>query len=870
MRLRKDIFTLVVASVLWLSGFAFHPEPGSAPPVPMGALTAADSLAILAADSIADAISLDEVVVVAAIKPIILRGDTTIIDPRAFQTSDGAYLEELVRLIPGMAYDKKNGTLTYNGQPINDININGKSFLKDGKTLALENLQADLFSKIKIYDKSSDVDSFMGVRSGRKNYVLDLSTKADYNGSLILQASVGAGNEGKKEGELSANSFFANGDNFSLRLESGNRRLTSRMKGNRDDMGYINLSKMLCDDRLSLNFNGSLMNSRDGDENSSSFEQYLPAGNTYAYLQGTHISRRLSLRSNMAATWRVGDKTLLHLDGSFSKGRGRNGSESRNASFDSNPGLNVISPFEGEAYDNIDSASRLNSVSSMSESRSDNMNYGFNLSVTQKLNEQGTALSLSAGMTDGDNESRTLSGSETHYYRLSGASGRDSVLYRNQYAVTPSVSRSRSVELRLVQPLWKDWKMELSARYRRDHERYRRSTYDLTPFNDPATDGHGLREIPEGYESAFVDSLSNHSFNRVDATRFEAKLLYFAEDWNFNLSFAAEPERRTLDQKTGIRQADTVRHSVNFIPNLQLNHYGKKWYFSLSYDGSTSQPQLSSLLSLTDNSHPLYITRGNPGLKASYRQSFQINAQYVPLRISCDAGFANSYNTVTQAVFYDSSTGGRTTYPVNINGERSAQAAVRYYSFIKGKIALSCDINGTYNRGVGLINEDMEEKPRRSITRSKSLTTRGGFSFISAKGGCNLMANWTLNRSANDFRDGDIITRDYTLMFSPHLDLPCGFYVGSELNYNIRTGTDINPRDFRQCVWNMEVKWRFLRQRVAEVAFVWADILSDRKSYIRSVTASGVNESYNRQIGSYFFVSFSYRLNKNFIGKEKK
>ncbi|MDE6431257.1 MAG: hypothetical protein K2K65_08830, partial [Duncaniella sp.] len=84
----------------------------------MGGLTAADSLAILAADSIADAISLDEVVVVAPIKPIILRGDTTIIDPRAFQTSDGAYLEELVRLIPGMAYDKKIGTLTYNGQPI--------------------------------------------------------------------------------------------------------------------------------------------------------------------------------------------------------------------------------------------------------------------------------------------------------------------------------------------------------------------------------------------------------------------------------------------------------------------------------------------------------------------------------------------------------------------------------------------------------------------------------------------------------------------------------------------------------------------------------------------------------------------------------
>ena len=114
-----------------------------------------DSLLIAGMDSLLNTINLDEVVVVAPIKPVTVKGDTTIIDTRAFKTRDGAYLEDLVRLIPGMAYDKKTGSLTYNGIPLTDININGESFFKDGKTLALENLRADIFSKIKIYDNGS-------------------------------------------------------------------------------------------------------------------------------------------------------------------------------------------------------------------------------------------------------------------------------------------------------------------------------------------------------------------------------------------------------------------------------------------------------------------------------------------------------------------------------------------------------------------------------------------------------------------------------------------------------------------------------------------------------------------------------------------
>lgn len=825
-----------------------------------------DSVAVAWADSVADAINLGEVVVVAPIKPIIVKGDTTIIDTRAFQTRDGAFLEELIRIIPGMAYDKKNGTLTYNGKPINDININGKSFLKEGKTLALENLQADLFSKIKIYDKSSDTDTFLGIKSSGQNYVLDLSTKGEYNGSLMVRASVGGGSEQKKEAEISANSFMLDGDSYSLRLESGNRRLTSRMKGNRDDSGFIHISKLFSN-KFSIGFNGHFSHDKLGDENSNSFEQYLPAGNTYTYSQGVSRGKNLTGNGNVSINWQPDKMTKIYVEGNLSATRNRNNSDSRSAAFDANPGLDVTDPFGCDAYGEVSPDTRLNSLGSVTDTRSSNGRHGFSAVVTRKLNKRGSAMSLTADISNGRGKSRAFNESETHYYRLLSAPGRDSLLYRNRYSVTPTVSRSRSVSLRFIQPLVKEWKMEVNYSLRRSREHYTRSTYDLTSFFDTyAPDGGALRGLPDGYEETLVDSLSNHSFNLVTAQRVEARLMYMDSKWHFNLSMAVEPERRTLDQKTGLNQADTVRRSVNYSPRFQMNYYGKMWNFSLSYDGNTSQPQLSSLLSLTDNSNPLSITRGNPRLKASYAQNFRFDLRHNPLGLMADLSFSNTFNQVTRAVSYNPETGGQLSYPVNINGDRSVMSNLRYFKFMKHWL-MSADVGGTYNRNVGLVNEGMTETPRRSVTRSRSISTRLGVNFMSQRGGFNLSADWQLHRSSNDFRTGDVIMRDYTVNFGPHLDLPCGLSFSADLDYRIRTGTDINPRDFREVVCNTEVKWRFLKQRTAEISLSWMDMLSDRKSYSRAVNASGIHESYNPQIGSYVFVTFSYHFNKNFMGK---
>ena len=75
-------------------------------------------------------IKLAEVLVTAPVKEIDMVGDTTVINADAYRTPEGSNLEELVRKIPGLEYDDRSKSLSYNGLVISEINVNGEAFFQ--------------------------------------------------------------------------------------------------------------------------------------------------------------------------------------------------------------------------------------------------------------------------------------------------------------------------------------------------------------------------------------------------------------------------------------------------------------------------------------------------------------------------------------------------------------------------------------------------------------------------------------------------------------------------------------------------------------------------------------------------------------------
>ena len=78
------------------------------------------------------------------------------------------------------------------------------------------------------------------------------------------------------------------------------------------------------------------------------------------------------------------------------------------------------------------------------------------------------------------------------------------------------------------------------------------------------------------------------------------------------LRLGVTPQKRTIDRKVGKLYADTTMRTIDYQPMIWLSWRKKKMRVSLNYNGRTRQPSLSDLMPLTDNSDPLYITRGNP------------------------------------------------------------------------------------------------------------------------------------------------------------------------------------------------------------------------------------------------------------------
>lgn len=807
-----------------------------------------------------EGLELSEVVVTAPIKEVELVGDTTVINADAYRIPEGSNLEELVKKIPGLEYDRQNKTLVYNGLPIAEINVNGEAFFAGNHALALENLPADLVSRIKVYDKRSEMEKFMGIKTGEENYVLDLQTKKEFNGTLMTSVAAGKGNNKKKEAELISNFFKTGGENLSVIAKSGNRNMTSANKDNRQDNVAVNFLKKF-GKKIHLNGNVMYSNAINGNEGTSYYEQYLKTGNRYRYATSDRHNTNRMASTMLSMKWNIDKMTLLNLSGSFSAMKGTNGSDSRQATYNENPELDITAPFNGEENGQTENDIRVNGIRMNSRSTSANRQYFLNADLTRRLNEKGSSLGLTMQYSEGRGKNEAFSVSSTTYYQLQDEWGNDSVLYRNQYYDSPNRNRKFSLGLILTQPLHKSLRAQLSYKFRRENQNNDRNTYDLSRFFD-GTDDEPLYTLPEGYEAAYTDSLSNRSRSHTTAHEVALHLNYTDRTWEINAGLSVVPERQSLDQKTGRMQADTLRTSVNYYPAVTVLWHKKKTRVQLSYEGDTKQPGLTELLTLTDNSDPLNITRGNPSLRPSYNQRVRLEARDTKIGLNGDMTWANTVNSVTRAVTYNTQTGGIESYPVNVNGNWNARATVRYQKRIKRRFSVTARTGASFSQNVSLINEEQQEMPERSTTHNTTLNANLRFGYQPQWGGFDLTGDWRFRHSTNLLRETGDYTRDYRLGVNAYADLPGGIQLRSDVDYSFRNGTNITPGEDDQVVWNASLSWRFLKQKKAELSFYWADILSQKKNFTRSVSSSGLSERHTQQIGSWFMLSFKYRFNK--------
>ena len=784
-------------------------------------------------------VMMNEVVVNGKLPEVTMKGDTTEIHADAFKTPEGSTVKDLVKRIPGLDYDEENQTLTYNGKPLKEINVNGEAFFLGNIQIALEKLPAKFVSKLRVYDKKTKKEEATGIKEGTENYVLDLQTKKELNNTILADAKIGGGNNEKKELDGSLNYFRKGGENISVYARSSNRDMNSTYKNNIQNSAGMNVTRHF-GKKVTLNGNMSYNMNRSGNISTSYNELYMKGGDQYSSSENSGSQTFKSLSSFMNLQWKMNKRINLNLAGGYGMNQNQNSNTSQSATFDAPPGLELADPFA--KFDEVPDSIKINRSKYTNSSASRFSYYHFMANLTYKLNEKGTNLNFSLQNSSSNGKNENTSESNTTYYRLKDTQGNDSILYRNQYQWSPSDNRSWNAGVSFTHPIKKNLRLQLSYGLRNRLESSDRDTYDISLQS-----------------KAFVDSLSNRSNGHTLENQAGVLLNYSDTIWTVNAMFSVAPQKRSIDRKMGLQYADTTMNSTNLMSNVNLNWKKKDNRLNLSYNFNTNQPSLSSLMPLTDNSNPLYISSGNPDLKASVNHYLRINFDNSRKGLAAYVNFNIVQNSITQVTSYNEVTGGRVTWPININGNWNVNAMLRGMKKW-GKFSVNLEGSGTYRNSVGMINENLSANPERSTTRDTRLQARLRLSYQPKWGGFNLSNNYNFNHSLNTLRDNNSYSRNYDVRFDGYVEVPGGVQVRTNIGYILRNGTNLQKSDANEVNWNAGAVWRFLKEKKAELGVYWSDILGQAKDYGRTATADGLYEYHSQQTRGYIMATLKYNF----------
>ena len=144
----------------------------------------------------ADAIMMQEAVVVGHVPPVQMSEDTVVFNSAAYKVAEGSALEELVKKLPG-AEVSEDGSITINGKSVSKILIDGKEFFGSDMDMAMKNIPVDMVEKLKTYERQSDLARITGIDDGEEETVIDLSVKDDMKHGWLTNSDIAGGTESR-------------------------------------------------------------------------------------------------------------------------------------------------------------------------------------------------------------------------------------------------------------------------------------------------------------------------------------------------------------------------------------------------------------------------------------------------------------------------------------------------------------------------------------------------------------------------------------------------------------------------------------------------------------------------------------------------
>ena len=829
-----------------------------------------------------DAIMLKGATVTARASKVTLKADTFVYNATAFRTPEGSVVEELVKRLPG-AEVSDDGTIKMNGKEVKKILVDGKEFMVGDTKTALKNLPTNIIDRIKAYDQKSDLARVSGIDDGQEETVLDFGIKAGMNKGVMVNADLAAGTKDRYAARI-----------FGGVMQNDLKLFMMTNANNTNDMGFpggggggrwgggrqgLTANKMTgvnlnYEKKDKLKFDASVRwNHSDGDAFSKrTTETMFSATNSqFGNNRTQNFTRSNNWDARMRLEWMPDTMTNILFRPSFRYNSNDGDNNSQEATFGSNPYdvAGITSPLDQlDGLKNILKNDRIQ----RSVSYSDSKNLNGMLQLNRKLNNMGRNITvqLNAGWSDGI--SKSASNSLLNYYELGITNGGDTI---NRYSLTPTKNWNYSARLTYSEPILPRTYLQFSYQYQYRYQKSDRGTFDFSAV-DPVSLWNGGYRTWDSYLAQYGSPVSLEPYRDDYQSRYseyqnyihtaEVMLRIVRNAYTFNVGVQMMPQKSHFTQDYLGIHTDTTRTVTNFSPTMDF-----RWKRSevsqlrFTYRANTSQPSMNDLLDFEDNSDPLNKTKGNPGLKPSFTQNFNLfyndYIQKHQRAVMTFVNFSTTANSITNKVTLNSD-GSRTSRPENINGNWNANVGFMFNTAIDsaGYFNVNTFTNLGYRHNVGFVNDGTSDA--KAVTKTTTMMERLAASYRNDWFEIELNGSVNYNRNRSELQaSNNLDTWQFSYGGMIGVTAPWGTSLTTNMNMQSRRGYYDASMNTNELIWNAQLSQGFLKGKPLTLSLQLYDILHQQSTISSAVTAMNRSDTEYNAVTSYAMLHVIYRLN---------
>lgn len=835
----------------------------------------------------ADAIMLKGAEITARAVKVTVKEDTFVYNSAAFRTPEGSTIEELIKRLPGATIDD-DGKITINGKEVSKIMIDGKEFMVGDTKTAIKNIPTSIINKVKAYDQKSDLARVTGIDDGEEQTVLDFGTKPGMNHGLMSNLDVAAGTKDRYSGRLFGGYFnnkmriFAMGNANNVNDMGFGGRGGNFGRGrnglNATKMGGLNLNY---EEKNKLKIDGHVRwNHSDGDTRSeSSSENFVSTVGSFSNSLSQSYSRSNSWDARARVEWTPDTMTNIMFRPSFSYSTSDGLSTSHSASYNEDPYNYVTEPLSAEAIAQLANDSiMVNTINNNSLTFSKSTSVGGMLQFNRRLNNNGRNFTVRADASYSDSDSKSLSTNNVHLYQVLDQLGNDSTYQTNRFNLMPSKTWSYTLQATYSEPLWKATYLQLRYQYKYSFSKSDRSTYDFSNLGEdyfanvnPVYRGWDsyLNLLEHHYTDYKDDDLSRYSEYKNYQHQVELMFRMVRSKYQLNAGLMLQPLKSHYIQDYQGISVDTTRNVTNFSPTFDFRYrFNKVSNLRINYRASTTQPSMTDLLDIYDDSDPLNITTGNPGLKPSFTQRLRLfYNQYwekTQRAVMTFFNFQTVKNSISDKVTYDATTGGRIIRPENINGNWSMNGAFMFNTPLDslGNWNINTFTNLNYNNNVGYVALDQNSTSQKNITKDMTIGERLSGSYRNNWLEIELDGNLQYRHTRNDLQTtANLDTWQFAYGINFNFSLPWNMSISTDLHENSRRGYTDASLNTNELVWNAQISQSLLKNNALTLMIQFYDILHQQSNFSRTVSATSRNDTEYNSINSYAMLHAIYRFN---------